>query len=368
VTLYACTRKIMLKRFLLHFILVAHGFMKKYGTLQSFYFTDDGLEDSSIFSSPAGQKNFDYATAATSLGSATASQTDSIFDQNDTIPAFQLVGSSYQPYIGAGYFGVPQPDFSGLCNDNNYAQFEVNADVKSCTRYLGNGDVGNNNTVTIKVEDFVNACSDQSLARYVNAVVIGKNADTVSTTSGDLLSVTLQSLSYEDPITGDLTDVLQSWNTGSCTTTSYLDVEVTAADVDASNYPCLFGSSYVTANFLGDTVDMCSGIVRSVVYTIRHNSTGNNPIISVLADVIVTDIVLSSSVAARYVFQQSFGIEFVGEHGMSPTALNGNQINRYVYLVSLFYPRSCLCCVVQGQIRKSRLPRWKTDYLWHHFF
>jgi hypothetical protein len=288
---------------------------------QSFYFTEDALQDSTIFSSPEGQKSFDYLTASTALSTVASTSSDSIYDQNDTIPAFQLFAGSYENYVGVGYFSVPRPDFSGLCNDNNYAQFEDNQDKETC--YRGISSEGSSNGA------FEDQCTDQSLARYVSDLFVGLNADSVSTDTSELVSVTLNSLSYEDPISGSLTDILSAWNTGDCATESYSRLQVNQTVIDSTTFPCLFmGPASLSSTYSNDVISLCSGIVRSVAYTVNHNSTGNNDILSLLADVVITDLVLQLPLSGVSPFEQSFSIDFVGKNGEAAAEDNGNQVRR----------------------------------------
>jgi hypothetical protein len=43
---------------------------------------------------------------------------------------------------GPGLFALPNQDFTGRCNDNNYAEFAVD-ETHSCTRTLGSDEFNN---------------------------------------------------------------------------------------------------------------------------------------------------------------------------------------------------------------------------------
>lgn len=60
---------------------------------------------------------------------------DDIYDENDTIPAFLRVDGDLVSN-GPGYLQLPVADVSGQCNDNNFAEFEVNEELQFCNRVL----------------------------------------------------------------------------------------------------------------------------------------------------------------------------------------------------------------------------------------
>lgn len=67
---------------------------------------------------------------------------DSDYDQNDTISAFySSVSGSYVSLgttIAGGAVWMPRADYSGTCNDGNYAEFEnpVAAQDNACVRQM----------------------------------------------------------------------------------------------------------------------------------------------------------------------------------------------------------------------------------------
>ena len=61
---------------------------------------------------------------------------DTSYDQNDTIPVYHNASGS-DSIVSDGFFSVPAADFSGHCNDNNYAQFQVPVTGQVCRRSLG---------------------------------------------------------------------------------------------------------------------------------------------------------------------------------------------------------------------------------------
>jgi hypothetical protein len=63
------------------------------------------------------------------------SKVDNYFDLNDTIASF-LLNDVGLVANGPGYFQIPLPDFNGYCDDNNYAQFEVDQPQSACIRVI----------------------------------------------------------------------------------------------------------------------------------------------------------------------------------------------------------------------------------------
>ena len=61
---------------------------------------------------------------------------DNYYDENDTIPAFTNISSAVVKMSAPGFLPLPKGDFSGLCNDNNYAKFSSDGSTE-CFRRLG---------------------------------------------------------------------------------------------------------------------------------------------------------------------------------------------------------------------------------------
>ena len=60
---------------------------------------------------------------------------DTSYDRNDTIPVFHN-SSDNLLIVSDGFLTLPIADFSGYCNDNNYAQFQVPVSGQVCRRSL----------------------------------------------------------------------------------------------------------------------------------------------------------------------------------------------------------------------------------------
>ena len=88
---------------------------------------------------------------------------DANYDQNDTINAFTTSGTALVSN-GPGYLQLPQPDFTGNCNDDNYVNFEDASPPQSCVR-----------TLSTDEETFVAQCESQfSLSRYVTDLFVAR--------------------------------------------------------------------------------------------------------------------------------------------------------------------------------------------------
>jgi hypothetical protein len=104
---------------------------KQNNNFQGYFYSDVGSYTSNIFSTPSGTLQYSFETASESQ-SVSASLTDAYYDLGDFMPAYINVSNSFLSSAG-GYFSIPQPDFSGMCNNNAAAEFEVEVST-SCGR------------------------------------------------------------------------------------------------------------------------------------------------------------------------------------------------------------------------------------------
>lgn len=104
---------------------------------QNDYYTASSIKNSDVFYQAQGQKEFNYYEEAEALSSG-AVLNDASYDRGDSIAAFQDVGLTRLRSNGPGYLQVPSPDFSGVCNDNNYATFATTepGTSNSCLRRM----------------------------------------------------------------------------------------------------------------------------------------------------------------------------------------------------------------------------------------
>lgn len=87
---------------------------------------------------------------------------DANYDQNDSIAAFLDTTSQGLVTNGPGFFQLPQADFSGECNDQNFVTFENHVEPQSCVR-----------TLSMDSATFAAQCEAQfSLKRYVTDLYI----------------------------------------------------------------------------------------------------------------------------------------------------------------------------------------------------
>lgn len=89
---------------------------------------------------------------------------DANYDQNDSIAGFSYFNQRGLVSNGPGFMQIPQPDFSGACNDLNFASFENAIDAQSCWR-----------TLSMSSEEFGAQCESQfSLSKYVTQLLIAR--------------------------------------------------------------------------------------------------------------------------------------------------------------------------------------------------
>jgi len=94
------------------------------------YYTTAAVQDSVVFQRPTGQKTYSYGDVA-----STTVTIDGDFDKGDRVAWFLLKSGNLVPFQ-TGYFSLPAPDFSGRCNDNNYANFEQPVKPTKCNRVI----------------------------------------------------------------------------------------------------------------------------------------------------------------------------------------------------------------------------------------
>lgn len=153
-------------------------------------------------------------------------------------------------------------------------------------------------------------------------------ASTGAVAMKDVLQVQLKQITHYNRKTGVSTDITDRWSTNSCQTTALESV----ADINAAQGICYF--SNVTYSTL-DEVFLCSNMIQSVVYHVNHSSSSFGTILSVNAEVIVTDVDIvvpaaASTSTAIYsaAISQSFGIEYSSSDPADISNSNGNVIKR----------------------------------------
>lgn len=296
------------------------------------FYQDTAVESSTIFAESAGQKTYEYVKFATD------ETPDANYDQFDTIPVFVLDSSDeVVPASAFKLMNLPRAtDFSGLCNDLNYVQFEVDVDEAEnvCTRRLSSA---RSSSLETQCE------TGQSVSRYVTDLLVGSTADlgtgSSTATTSNTVPVTINKLTYIDYLTGNTTDITDIWathwnGTEACATTYY-------ADHDAFSAGCTGQLSSLTQQETWNS-PICSGIVQSVTYYIKHDQGEDAAILSVVADVTITDVPLVNAtfstsaaddgnpdgVVASLV--QQFGVRFmdVGIASGGHSNILGNVVNR----------------------------------------
>ena len=281
--------------------------VEKYnGADEILYYSDTAVQSSDIFLVSAGKKVHTYAESA-----STSVTLDSAYDKGDNIAAFS--GPSTSPFhaVNTGFLSIPAADFSGKCNDFNYATFEENVAARTCSREL----LSDNTPV------YQSQCeNDFSVAHYVTNMYISAAADLRSAddaTNSNVVPVTIASVKYHNLVTNVVVDVTSAFKLNNCAT-AY------RADYNAYNgsAPCRFAGNIVSY----PNVPRCQNMVMSVAYTVTHSSPIQGKITAVSADIIIADIPRDVTVKTQAVVQ-TFGINFYSFGGVS-SAVNGNLVAR----------------------------------------
>lgn len=221
---------------------------------------------------------------------------------------------------GAGFLQIPAPDFQGQCNDFNYASFENPVEGSACRRVL---DASNAAT-------FAAQCTyGQSMARYVSDLYVATSASTQASTgvisSSDLLAVQLSKVLFADPSTGDLYDVTSLWSTNNCSTTFIANV----SSVTTSELDCIFSKGSSLDRLLNSSSMVCASIVQGITYTVNHSSTAEGTLLSVEAEVTITDLGdYQQNSANELSIDQEFSVEYYSIDTADVSSTNGNQVKR----------------------------------------
>lgn len=277
---------------------------------KGFYYTTVELQDSAIFTTSNGQKDFDY-----SIDVITSLTPDIYYDQNDTIPVYYNVSSTdYYPGSNNGLFSIPvSNNLDGTCVDN-YVKFEVSTTEPSkCTRSFSDADV------------FAAMCeSELSMDNYVNNLYLARNAhltDYTKVTSSEVAVVEISTVYYVDYLTGAETDVTSSWKSDGC------DTAYETGSTYALLTDCAYSSDLQTATYTDH--DICQGMVVGVTYYIVHDSANSFNISAVTADVYISDVPYSVN-STSTVVTQYFEVQFssVDDYNSKSNSLNGNEVTR----------------------------------------
>lgn len=104
---------------------------KQNNNFQGYFYSESGSYTSNIFNTPSGTLQYSFEAASESQP-VSASLVDAYYDLGDFIPAYINASNSFFSSAG-GYLSIPQADFSGMCNNNAAAEFEVDV-ASSCGR------------------------------------------------------------------------------------------------------------------------------------------------------------------------------------------------------------------------------------------
>lgn len=306
------------------------------------------MQSSSVFGQDVGQKDYSY-TAVNTISVFLSSvyvpffslkkvfslflieqtadvSVDSFYDQNDTIAAFQSSSQATSGFVsnGPGFFSLPQTDFEGYCNDQNYVGFENSViESPSCLRRFA---------VSSSIDFRAQCLHDQSLKRYVTDLYLAKTAD-IQASSGipattSLIPVDLTTVSYFDALSGTVTDITGDFELNNCATQYFADISI-AAGFSAAAQPCLFASTaQVSLWQQSNTTRLCAAVVKEVFYTVNHSTSAAGNLQSVTAQVVLTDLASSDSDSNDVFLEQRFGVDFFSANLAQRSTENGNLVTR----------------------------------------
>lgn len=156
------------------------------------------------------------------------------------------------------------------------------------------------------------------------------------TTAADVQSILLDSVFFEDYLSGSTTDITAAWSAGTCATKSYTgfpSLEEAGTVVDAA---CTF-SDATTQDDLLTSPALCQGFVKAVYYTVHHDTTTEAPILLINATVTLTDVPLTevplagntTSTSTAVSVTQTYGVRFASWDGAEKSTDNGNLVKRW---------------------------------------
>jgi len=299
------------------------------------FYDNTAATTSSIFATSSGQKEFNYDESLVELTA------DNYYDQNDTITAYLAVGTDLF-YASDGSWPIPVADFSGACNDQNFAKFENEIPGPFSSAYsVGDSmhiDIASKEKVASCARtfpsnetEFKNQCSATSVSRYVTDLYIQKTASlssfiSLTTSSSNVVQVSLSGAMFLDPISGEMYNVTAAMNANSCDP-SIIDY---STGHDITSDACAFQNAnynfgYPDYGINGVNYTICSNMVKSVRYVVRHDADAEAAITSVNAYVVLTDLFWNSEETS---VQQSFMLTFADTTAETTSKSDGNLMRR----------------------------------------
>lgn len=217
---------------------------------------------------------------------------DSIDDSSSYVRNQSLLTAS--PGI---WMTLPAADFSGVCNDNNFAEFANDILQRTCVRNFND-------------DNFMEACANvATVDSFLQQIFATPSGSTTYTT-------TLTQIRFEDFVDGVQSDVTQQFLDFDCGTV------YDPAGAPADNTTCAFSDGMGVAH--------CRNVVKEITYTV--NTTDARKVSGVSATVVVTDIPAPNATAggdgssSSVAFQQSFAVEFMPAEPVATSAGDGNQV------------------------------------------
>ena len=152
-------------------------------------------------------------------------------------------------------------------------------------------------------------------------------------TLGAVVQVSLSTIYFEDYLIGSVTDVTSSWATKQCSTSGYTGFPSIndAGSPSSTSDDCSFSAANTLSSIKFSSA-ICLGFVKSVHYTVTHDTTTAASISAVTADVVITDVPMATINSTAVTVTQTYSVQFASDN---PTAIastdNGNLVKRYLF-------------------------------------
>lgn len=142
----------------------------------------------------------------------------------------------------------------------------------------------------------------------------------------DAVNVNLTSVVFQDFATGEEFDITSTWTSNNCETTAYTNASGSSSYNAIIDDNICSSSSAAAKQLMKQSAAMCAGFIKSVYYTVTHNSDAAASITRVDAKVVVTDVPMTEG--GTIGVSQSFGVDFFSAYTGAVSSTNGNLVKR----------------------------------------
>jgi hypothetical protein len=142
--------------------------------------------------------------------------------------------------------------------------------------------------------------------------------------ASNVVGVSLGELRYEDWFSGERS-VVSFPDPASCSTTFYPSADKPVIALNGS--VCFFAQEASRALLLSSEA-VCSDLVKELHYTVLHDTNAAATILSVVADVVITDVPFDSKASLGVAMSQAFAVSFQSNKSAAASAANGNLVTR----------------------------------------